>query len=153
PQSVRTNELVREVVAAVRAASDSEGEVSVGSLPAVHGDPTQLGQLFQNLLTNALKFSRPGLPPRVAVSAEPSGDGWTFSVADNGIGVAPEARDRIFQMFQRLHRREDYPGTGIGLAICRRVTDNHGGRIWAEDNAEGGTTFRFTLPGTAISVH
>jgi signal transduction histidine kinase len=145
-QPVDTAELIMELAATVRATSETAGEISVGPLPVIDGDRTQLGQLFQNLLTNALKFTRPGHAARVEVSAVRSGDGWIFAVEDDGIGIAADARERVFQMFKRLHTGEAYGGTGIGLAICRRVTENHGGRIWVEGNSKGGTTIRVLFP-------
>jgi PAS domain S-box-containing protein len=115
-------------------------------LPTVTGDPVQLGQLFQNLLGNALKFVPDGRPPRIEISAERASDGWTVTVADNGIGVDAAAGERIFTMFQRLHPRERYQGTGIGLSICKRIVERRGGTIWVEPNAGGGSRFRFRLP-------
>lgn len=91
----------------------------------------QLGQLLQNLLTNALKF-RGQESPRVHISAQQHGDEWVISVQDNGIGIAPEHQERIFSIFQRLHRREEFPGTGLGLALCKKIAERHGGRNWVE---------------------
>jgi len=126
------------------AIADSRAAVTHDPLPTVMGDGMQLVQLFQNLVDNALKF-RGGESPLVHISAHPNGDHWLFSVCDNGIGIAAEYADRIFTIFQRLHRREEYPGTGIGLAICRKIVERHGGRIWVEPGEEAGTTFFFTL--------
>jgi two-component system sensor histidine kinase/response regulator len=120
--------------------------ITRGELPPVLGDEIQLLQLFQNLIGNAIKF-RGHAAPRVHVSAQPAEDGWCFSVADNGIGVAPEYFERIFVLFQRLHGRKAYPGTGIGLALCKRIVERHGGRIWTESTPGQGSVFRFTLPG------
>jgi PAS domain S-box-containing protein len=122
------------------------GKVTQGDLPAVRGDEAQLGQLFQNLIANCLKFARPDVPPRVHIVAERQGGLWRFSVTDNGIGIEPEYRDRIFGMFQRLHARDAYPGTGIGLAICMRIVQAHRGTIWVGDNPEAGTCICLTLP-------
>ena len=114
-------------------------------LPTVMADHPQLVQLFQNLIGNAIKF-RGSEPPRIHVSASRNGNGWTFSVCDNGIGIAPEYAKRIFVIFQRLHSRKEYPGTGIGLAICQKIVERHGGRIWVESEVGKGATFYFILP-------
>jgi len=114
-------------------------------LPMVMADLPQLGQLFQNLIGNAIKF-RSNEPPRVHISASRNGNGWTFSVKDNGIGIAPEYSERIFVIFQRLHNREEYTGTGIGLAVCKKIVDRHGGRIWVKSEVGKGATFYFILP-------
>jgi len=114
-------------------------------LPTVRGDEGQLAQLFQNLVANALKF-RGGEDPRVHVSAREEPGAWVFSVADDGIGLDPQYAERIFLMFQRLHNRDEYPGTGIGLAICKKIVDRHGGRIWVDGRPGKGCTFFFTIP-------
>lgn len=119
--------------------------VTHGTLPVVSADPVQLGQVFQNLIINALKF-RGDKPPVVRIEAENKGVEWRFSVGDNGIGMEAEHLGRIFLMFQRLHTRQEYPGTGIGLAICKKIIERHGGRIWAESRPGQGSTFYFTLP-------
>jgi light-regulated signal transduction histidine kinase (bacteriophytochrome) len=145
---VATNDVVDQARHNLEATITSQGAVvERGELPEVVGDSTQLLQLFQNLVANALKFHG-GRPSRVRVEAQRSGAEWTFTVADNGIGIPPEYHGRIFGMFQRLHGRGEYPGTGIGLAICKRVVERHGGRIWVESSGvEGeGSKFRFTLP-------
>ena len=116
-------------------------------LPTVMADHSRLGQLFQNLIGNAIKFRR-NEQPRVHISASRNGSGWTFSVCDNGIGIAPEYAQRIFVVFQRLHSREEYPGTGIGLAICQKIVERHGGHIWVESEPRKGATFYFTLRAT-----
>jgi signal transduction histidine kinase len=124
---------------------ESGAVVTHDSLTTVMADDLQLGQLFQNLIGNAIKFHGEE-PPRVHVSARPGGNGWIFSVRDNGIGIAPEYAERIFIIFQRLHSREEYPGTGIGLAVCKKIVECHGGRIWVESELGKGATFYFTLP-------
>jgi PAS domain S-box-containing protein len=110
------------------------------------GDAVQLGQLLRNVLANALKFVPDGRRPEVDVSAERTADGWTVTVADNGIGVADGDRERIFTVFARSHPRERYKGTGIGLAICKRIVERRGGTIWVEPNPAGGSRFRFSVP-------
>jgi light-regulated signal transduction histidine kinase (bacteriophytochrome) len=127
--------------------TDSDTEVIVGPLPVLRGYRGRLAQLFQNLLTNAIKF-RGKAPLRIEVRAVQRDGEWLFSVADNGIGFESEYREKIFKMFQRLHGRDRYPGSGVGLAIARKVVEGHGGRIWAESEANGGATFYFTLPGS-----
>ena len=120
-------------------------EIDCDELPTVYGDELQLVQLFQNLLSNSLKFRRPEEPPRVRISAELHGSEWIIAVSDNGIGVPPEHQDRIFGIFKRLHGRE-IPGTGIGLAICRKIAQNHRGRIWVDSEPGRGATFFFSIP-------
>jgi PAS domain S-box-containing protein len=123
----------------------SDAEITAESLPEVEGDPRQLRQLFQNLLSNAIEYSGDE-PPRVHVSAERAGRYWRVSVRDEGIGIPDDDSDRVFQVFQRLHGREEYDGTGIGLAICRRIVERHGGRIRVDSEPGDGATFTFTLP-------
>jgi PAS domain S-box-containing protein len=122
------------------------GRVEVGELPVVDGDPIQMRQLFQNLIGNALKFHRPDVPPVVRVTAARDETGWTISVADNGIGFEVRHAARIFQVFQRLHGRDEFEGTGVGLAICRKIVDRHGGTIVARGRPGEGATFVVTLP-------
>ena len=117
-----------------------------GVLPVVTGDETQLRQLFQNLLTNALKFARPGVPPVIEVTAERDPQRWVIAIADNGVGVPPEDRARIFGMFTRLDETARHPGSGIGLAICQRVAAAHDGELWVEESSSGGCRFCFALP-------
>jgi PAS domain S-box-containing protein len=126
--------------------AETQAEVAIGELPTVRGEERELGQLFQNLISNALKFHGDD-PPRVRVAAEvePGGREWAFAVADNGIGIESHHAERIFKMFQRLHGRDAYPGTGIGLAICKKIVEHHGGRLWVEPSPEGGSVFKFTL--------
>jgi PAS domain S-box-containing protein len=127
------------------AVEENEALVTHDPLPTVIADRPQLGLLFQNLIGNAIKF-RGNEPPRVHISASRNGNGWTFSVRDNGIGIAAEYSERIFIIFQRLHGRQEYAGTGIGLAICKKIVERHGGRIWVESEVGKGATFYFILP-------
>jgi PAS domain S-box-containing protein len=144
-QPVDTQQLVNGVVADLAATiADAIATVQAQDLPIVRGDPTQLRQLFQNLITNAVKF-RGERPPVVRITAERQHQWWQVAVQDNGIGIEPQYLERIFVLFQRLHTRADYPGTGIGLAICKKIVERHGGRIWVESEPGQGTTFWFTL--------
>ena len=144
---------LQKALANLRAAIESTaGTVTYDPLPTVHADEFQLVQLFQNLIGNALKF-KGAQTPRIHISAEDQADTWTFAVRDNGIGIDAEYFDRIFMVFQRLHSRTEYPGTGIGLAICKKVVDRHGGRIWIESKAGLGSTFWFTVPKKGEHAH
>jgi len=139
---------VREALSNLRVAIEESGtEVSVGDLPVVRADPAQLTVLFQNLISNSIKFSD-GESPRVHVGAQQRDGEWWFRVRDNGVGFDSAEADGIFAIFQRLHTREEYPGTGIGLAVCKKIVERHDGRIWAEAETGKGATFRFTLPVT-----
>ena len=147
---VECREVVDAALAALAAAIEESGaRVSIGELPNVVGEGTLLQQLFQNLVGNALKFRRDDAAPEIAITAE-RGDGlWQFAVADNGIGIEPEYAERIFLLFQRLHERTKYPGTGIGLALCKKVVEHHGGRIWVESAPGKGSRFIFTIADSA----
>jgi len=143
---------VDQVVADLSLAIEEvEASVTHDRLPIVRGDALQMQQLFQNLIANGIKFHRPGVPPLVRVFAERADDQWIFSVNDNGIGIEPQYLERIFVLFQRLHSRAEYPGTGIGLAICKKIVERHGGTLAVHSEQGSGTTFAFTLPagGTA----
>jgi light-regulated signal transduction histidine kinase (bacteriophytochrome) len=126
------------------AIADSHASIKFDELPQVKGDSVQLGQLFQNLIGNALRFHG-GEPPRIEVTVRREGNLWIFAVKDNGIGFDMQYKERIFDIFQRLHSRDEYPGTGVGLAICKKIVERHGGRIWAESSPGHGATFCFTL--------
>ena len=136
-----------------QAITDAGAQVTHDPLPVVHADPTQFAQLLQNLIANALRF-RSEAPPVAHVSARHDDEKheWVFSVHDNGIGIDPEYFDRIFIIFQRLHGRDEYPGTGIGLAICKKIVERHGGRIWVESAPGQGATFTFSIPDPAPSA-
>jgi PAS domain S-box-containing protein len=138
--------LARTIKTLSRPSEEAGAEVTHDPLPTVMADEAQLVQVFQNLIANGIKFCRDDVPPRVHVSARRQEDEWVFSVADNGIGIDPTQTEHLFQIFQRLHTRDEYPGTGIGLALCRRIVERHGGRIWVESEPGHGATFHFSLP-------
>jgi light-regulated signal transduction histidine kinase (bacteriophytochrome) len=140
--------LVRDTLAGMQTTvTESGASVIVSDLPTVRGDEGQLRQLFQNLIGNGIKF-RDTEPPRVEVSAErdETAAAWKFNVEDNGIGIDPRHAERIFTVFKRLHTREKYAGSGVGLSICKRIVERHQGRIWVEQSELGGSRFCFTIP-------
>ena len=140
------NEIAYQVVADLEAViEDSQAVVTCDAFPTVMGDATQLIQLLRNLVSNGIKY-RGEEPPRVNIGVGQKGNEWVFSIRDNGIGINPNHYERIFQMFQRLHHRSEYPGTGIGLAICQRIVERHGGYIWVDSELGRGSTFFFTIP-------
>jgi PAS domain S-box-containing protein len=124
---------------------ETHAVITNGDLPTVRADASQLVLVFQNLISNAIKFRREGIPG-IHVSARDKGGEWLFAVKDNGIGIESRHAQRVFEIFQRLHTREEYPGTGIGLSVCKRVVERHGGKIWFESEPGSGTTFFFTIP-------
>ena len=145
-ETVSLDECVDESLEALRSQLEQSGaRIERQVLPRVVGDGTLLTQLYQNLLSNALKFARDG-EPEVELTVQQTGDVWTLGVRDNGIGIEPEYVEQIFEPFKRLHGLTEYPGTGIGLAICRKNVDRHGGRIWVESRPAQGAHFKFTLP-------
>jgi len=127
------------------AVEENKARVEHDPLPTVTADTVQLERLFQNLIGNAVKYHGKE-DPEVRVSAEKNSKVWTFSVKDNGIGIGPDDRERVFGIFQRLHTREEYPGTGIGLAVCKKIVERHGGEIWVESELDKGSVFKFTMP-------
>ncbi|HEY6345923.1 MAG TPA: CHASE3 domain-containing protein [Bryobacteraceae bacterium] len=131
---------------------ETAAEIVAEPLPEAEVDPLKMSLVFQNLFSNAIKFRRPGEKPRIHVRAELQGSEWRIAVRDEGIGFDQQYADKIFAAFKRLHSRGEYPGTGIGLAICKRIVEGHGGRIWAESRGDSGATFYFTLPATDIST-
>jgi signal transduction histidine kinase len=151
--SVDCNAIMQEVLQTLAPAIQESGTVvTCASLPSVWADRTQLAQVFQNLVGNAIKF-RQEAPPIISVQAEKVGPEWLFSIRDNGIGIAPESAENIFVVFQRLHARTEYPGNGIGLAICKKIIERYGGRIWVESQGDCGSTFKFTMPVHDIEKH
>jgi signal transduction histidine kinase len=144
---VDLNNVVLDAAGQFDGAREQTGaEISFADLPVVRGEEPLLGALFANLIGNALKFRDPGRTPRILISAQRIGDEYEISVEDNGIGIAPEFADKVFVIFQRLHAKEAYPGTGIGLSIAKKIVEYHGGRIWIDKEHHEGTLFRFTLP-------
>jgi light-regulated signal transduction histidine kinase (bacteriophytochrome) len=126
------------------ALDESAAVIRRSPLPAVFADPAQLVLVFQNLLGNAIKF-RNGARPEISVACEETPGEWRFTVRDNGIGIDPKHAERIFQVFQRLHAKKEYAGTGIGLAICKKIAERHGGRIWVVSEPGQGAAFHFTI--------
>ncbi len=146
PQKVELDSALGQALSNLTiAVQEARAEITNDRLPVVTGDELQLTELFQNLIGNALKFRRDG-SAAVHIGAERRADEWVISVRDNGIGIDPQYKERIFVIFQRLHGRDEYPGTGIGLAICQKIVTRHGGRIWVESKPGEGATFRFTIP-------
>ncbi|HZQ52417.1 MAG TPA: ATP-binding protein [Bryobacteraceae bacterium] len=129
---------------------ESRAQITREPLPVISGDPVQITRVFQNLISNAIKYRGPG-DPEIKIAAEARDQEWVISVADNGVGIAPEYQERIFGLFKRLHSRSESSGSGLGLAICRKIVGRHGGRIWVESVPGQGATFRFTLPRTGPS--
>lgn len=126
--------------------AEAKATITHDELPTVKADETQLGQVFLNLIANAIKFRREEVQPIIHVGCRRDGRNWRFWVKDNGIGIAPEHQQKVFVIFQRLHDRTKYPGTGVGLAICRKIVESHGGKIWVESKEGEGSTFFFTIP-------
>lgn len=144
---VDLNQVFHDAVSNLSAAiQESRANVAREELPKVSGEETQLLQLLQNLIGNAVKFRKPDVPPQVHISAQKKKSEWVFEVRDNGIGIKKENFDKLFQIFQRLHTREEYAGTGIGLAVCKKIVERHGGRIWLDSVPGEGTSFFFTIP-------
>lgn len=139
------NKVLEDVLLSIKPSVEAENAtISHDDLPTVQCDPSQLRQLFQNLISNAIKFHEK--PPEIHIFAEESDGKWRFGVSDNGIGIHPDHQDKIFDIFKRLHTREEYEGTGIGLSICKRIVEIHGGDIWVKSKPGEGSTFYFTLP-------
>jgi len=147
PSSVALDEdLEAALTHLTQAVEESGASITHDPMPTIQVDRGQMVRLFQNLIGNALKYRKPNQPPKIHVSAEQAGSEWVITVEDNGIGFDPEYASTIFMPFKRLHQVGEYPGSGVGLAICKRIVEAHGGRIWAESKPGEGATFRFTLP-------
>jgi PAS domain S-box-containing protein len=145
-EPVPLEEILAETLEGLQLAIEESGAtIHHGPLPVVSADPGQIGQVFANLIGNAIKF-RSAEPPAIDIRAERQNDDWLFSFHDNGIGIDPQFFDRIFIVFQRLHSMAEYSGTGLGLALCKRIVQRHGGRIWVDSRPDRGSTFFFTLP-------
>jgi signal transduction histidine kinase len=154
--SLRNVDTAKLVQALIRQMSgyiaQARAEVTCGFLPVVAADETQLSEILQNLLSNALKYAHSQRPAQIHIFAEQRDGDTLFSVRDNGVGIAPQYYDRIFLIFKRLHRAADIPGTGVGLALAKRLVENHRGAIWVESETGSGSTFRFTIPHVAATV-
>jgi len=149
-EAIDSNKVMKQVLTSLKTTIEENGaSVIYENLPTVNANETQLGQLFQNLISNAIKFKKPDVKPVVNITARHSGHEWMFSVSDNGIGIDKEFTDKIFVIFQRLHNSNEYPGTGIGLAICKKIIEKLGGHIWVESDKGSGSTFSFTIPDSA----
>ena len=145
-ERVDLSESLRQAMNNLRACIDeSKAAIKAHGLPEVMADQVQMVQLFQNLISNAIKF-RGASAPEISILVDDNGEEWNVHVKDTGIGMDPVHKERIFQMFQRLHTKDEYPGTGIGLAICKKIVERHGGRIWVDSEPGKGSTFSFSLP-------
>ncbi|GAA3102329.1 sensor histidine kinase [Streptosporangium carneum] len=150
PVEMDLNDVVDRALANLSAAvEETEAEIDVGDLPVIVGDRTRFVMLWQNLIGNSLKFRSPGRRPHVRIEAEERDGEWRLTLTDNGIGIAPNFADKIFVIFQRLHHRDAYEGTGIGLALCKKIVEHHGGRIWLDTAHTGGARFVVALPASA----
>jgi light-regulated signal transduction histidine kinase (bacteriophytochrome) len=146
-QKVDCSTVLNEVLTDLgQAIKEANAEVITSSLPTITGYPTEIKLLFQNLIFNAIKFRRRNAAPRIWIQANRKGHAWQFSFADNGIGIAKEHNERIFIIFQRLHTRSEYSGSGIGLSHCKKIVELHKGRIWLDSELGKGSTFYFTIP-------
>lgn len=153
PEDIDLKKVVHGVINDLEVAiHETRAAIEIDSLPWVHANPFEVHQLFQNLLSNAIKFRFADRQPRIRISATDDGKGVTVSVQDNGIGIEPKYHDRVFAIFQRLHSGDKYPGTGIGLAVCKKIIERHGGKIWLNSEIGKGTTVSFTVPSRKSSI-
>jgi len=144
---IDVNSIVDKVILNLKnSIEETETVITYDELPTILGDERQMEQLFQNLIQNSIKFRRNGIPPQIHISSKKQDKEWVFSVSDNGIGIDSQYFDKIFIIFQRLHLRDEYPGSGLGLALCRKIISRHGGKIWVESKLGKGSTFYFTIP-------
>ena len=144
--------LVRQAMENLRLTiTENNAVITHSKLPVITADSSQLVQAFQNLLNNAIKFKRPDNPPQIHINVQENDEEWLISVKDNGIGIENQYFERIFVIFQRLHSRREYAGNGIGLSVCKKIIERHGGKIWIESEVGKGTTFFFTIPRKNIS--
>jgi light-regulated signal transduction histidine kinase (bacteriophytochrome) len=145
--AVNCNEVVNEVLSDLNdAIIANNAKVTVHELPQIPAYATELRLLFQNLINNAIKFSKKDVSPEIIISAAKRDKDWQFSIKDNGIGIREQDKEKIFILFKRIHDRDEYEGTGIGLAHCKKIVNMHRGKIWVESNKESGSTFMFTIP-------
>jgi light-regulated signal transduction histidine kinase (bacteriophytochrome) len=152
PSTLDCNALFNEVMADLAAnILETKATIKVGPLPTLKGFKTEIRLLFQNLLSNALKYHKAGIPPEITFTAQENVGKWLFAMQDNGIGIDPRFYGKIFMLFQRLHNREDYSGTGIGLAECKKIVELHDGDIWVNSVPGEGSTFYFTLASQSAS--
>jgi light-regulated signal transduction histidine kinase (bacteriophytochrome) len=141
------NQIVNEIkILHSKQIHDLNATINNEELPVISGIKTPVRQVFQNLIGNALKYSKKDIPPYISIQFEKKEKEWLFSIADNGIGIEPQFHEKIFAIFQRLHNKDEYSGTGIGLAITKKIVENLGGKIWLESAINKGTTFYFTIP-------
>lgn len=146
-QNVDCNEIVKEVIEDLKnIISESNAKISFSNLPVISGEPMDIKQLFQNLISNGIKFRKKNTNPEIKINCETNNDEYIFSIQDNGIGIDEKYKDRLFIIFQRLVNASDYPGTGIGLATCKKIVTLHKGKIWFESKLNEGTTFYFSIP-------
>lgn len=147
-QTTDCNRVVADVLKDLDASiHESQAVIEVGSLPVIQASATELRRLFQNLIANALKFRKPKVTPHVTIGVKSANGDWQFHVTDNGIGIEDRYKEKIFMIFERLHPSREYDGTGIGLAVCQKIVQSHGGKIWVESKVGEGSTFYFTIPG------
>src|SRR5208283_2022952 len=146
PGKIDVNSVISGVINDLKIAiEDSGAKIIYDKLPEITANEVQIRQVFQNLIGNSIKF-RGGKPPKIEIKAERKENEWLFSIKDNGIGIDMKYKDKIFVIFQRLHTRTEYPGTGIGLVLCKKIVEKHGGRIWFESEPGKGSIFYFTMP-------